>query len=392
MRILISNEALSGGGGVETYLSAAIPALAARGHEIAVLHHNSASEPGPTRIAPNNVLNISVEDDGIDRAFARAREWHPDVCFAHNMQYLDVEKRLVRSFPVVKMMHFYVGTCISGQKTHTFPGVTACSRRFGPACALLYLPRRCGRLRPGVLASQYTLASGQHELLSKYRDIVVASAHMAAEYGRHGVSSGRLHTVPLFAADSAAETHAANPDGPVVFLGRLTGIKGVHFLVRAVAAASERLGRRIPLVIAGEGPELSDLQSLVRRLNVNATFAGWIDGCRRRALLSDAALVAVPSLWPEPFGLAGLEGAAFAVPAVAFDSGGISQWLAHDVNGRLVPREDGVAGLADAIASILADRPEHARLSRGARAVASRLSIAAHVDRIDEILRGTAAA
>ena len=390
MRILISNEGLKGGGGVETYLSAVIPALRDRGHDIAVLHHNSAAEPGPTRIAPDDVLNISVKDEGLDRAFARAREWQPDACFAHNMQYVDVEQRIVRSWPVAKMMHFYVGTCVSGQKAHTFPGVVACTRRFGPACAALYLPRRCGRLRPGTLVAQYRCASEQNALLPEYRHIVVASAHMAAEYERHGVASSRVHTVPLFPADRSVDARIAPFDGAVVFLGRLTAIKGAHVLIRAVAAASAQLRRSVPLIIAGVGPELPRLRALARTLHVDASFAGWVEATERRALLLRAALVAVPSLWPEPFGLSGLEGAAFGVPAVAFDSGGISQWLTDGVNGRLIRRDSMVAGLASAIASILGNADEHARLSRGAQAVAGRLSMDAHVARIEDILRQTA--
>jgi glycosyltransferase involved in cell wall biosynthesis len=391
MRILISNEALSGGGGVETYLSAVIPALRDRGHAVAVLHHNTAAECGPTRIAPPDVMTISVVDDGLERAFARAHEWSPEAVFAHNMQYVDVERRLVRSWPVAKMMHFYVGTCVSGQKAHTFPGVTPCTRRFGPACAVLYLPRRCGRLRPGVLVSQYRQASAQNGLLPEYKNVVVASAYMAAEYARHGFPTRRIHTVPLFATDGPAGVRDANPDGPIVFLGRLTEIKGVERLVRAVAGASEQVGRSIPLVVAGEGPELATLKSLARSLKVDATFPGWVDPCRRRSLLSEAALLAVPSIWPEPFGLSGLEAAAFGVPAVAFEVGGIPQWLTDNKNGRLVPLHEGAAGLANAIAAILRDPSEHARLSSGARAMASRHSIAGHVDRIEEILRETAA-
>jgi glycosyltransferase involved in cell wall biosynthesis len=326
----------------------------------------------------------------LDRAFKKAADWQPEICFAHNMQFLDVEERIVRTWPVAKMMHLYVGTCVSGQKAHTFPGVTPCTKHFGPGCALLYLPRRCGRWRISSLTSQYGLAIRQHELLSRYRTVIVPSAHMAVEYERHGIPRGTVHTVPLFAIDRAGEPHRAPVDGPIVFLGRLTAIKGAHVLIRAVAAASSRLGCSRKLIIAGEGPEVANLRSLAEALHVDATFPGWVDAAGRRDLLAGAALMAVPSLWPEPFGLTGLEGAAFGVPAVAFDVGGIPQWLTDGLNGRLVPPELGAWGLADAIVAILGNRDEHARLSAGAYRVATRLSIDAHMTRIEAILRSTA--
>ncbi len=82
MRILIANEALTGGGGVETYLATLVPALQAAGHEVGVLHDNPASQAGPQRIAPEGTWRTGVQDAGLDAAIARVREFAPDVCFS----------------------------------------------------------------------------------------------------------------------------------------------------------------------------------------------------------------------------------------------------------------------------------------------------------------------
>ena len=103
-------------------------------------------------------------------------------------------------------------------------------------------------------------------------------------------------------------------------------------------------------------------------------------------LLSRSAVLAIPSLWPEPFGLVGLEAAAFGVPAVGFDVGGISTWLSNDVNGRLVPTAAGVDGLGDALATILHDAEYRARLSCGARSAASRFTADAHAASLERVL------
>ncbi len=143
MRILIANEALTGDGGVETYLAGIVPALQAAGHEIGVLHHNPASEAGAQRIAPEGVWRAGVQDEGLDEAIARVRGFAPDVCFSHNMRALAVDTRLLAEWPVVKMMHGHFGTCVSGHKAFSFPAVVACPRTFGPGCLAHYLPRRC---------------------------------------------------------------------------------------------------------------------------------------------------------------------------------------------------------------------------------------------------------
>ena len=53
--------------------------------------------------------------------------------------------------------------------------------------------------------------------------------------------------------------------------------------------------------------------------------------------MASADLLVVPSLWPEPFGLVGLEGARSRLPAAAFAVGGIPDWLRSGVNGYLAP-------------------------------------------------------
>ena len=56
-------------------------------------------------------------------------------------------------------------------------------------------------------------------------------------------------------------------------------------------------------------------------------------------------------MWSEPFGLVGLEGMAHAKPVVAFDVGGVSDWLVDGENGFLVPRGD-VDAMAAAIKAV----------------------------------------
>ena len=45
-------------------------------------------------------------------------------------------------------------------------------------------------------------------------------------------------------------------------------------------------------------------------------------------------------MWPEPIATIGLEVMRYALPVVAFDSGGIKDWLHNGVNGYLVPWMD----------------------------------------------------
>jgi glycosyltransferase involved in cell wall biosynthesis len=392
MRILIAHEAAAGAGGVESYLAALMPALAARGHQLAFLHQNSRSEQGPTRLLDARLPSVSVADEGLDAVVHTLRTWQPDVCFSHNMRALEIDERLAAEWPVVKMMHGYFGTCVSAQKAHAFPVATPCCRELAPSCLALYLPRKCGQLRPRVMLSQYAWAVRQRALLERYSHVVVASSHMADEYQRHGVPRDRVSAAPLFpTAGPVTAIRPLPPTPSVLFMGRMTAVKGAVTLARAVAEAQRARGVPLRATFAGNGPERGSLEHLARELGIDASFPGWLTGAARTAAFRAASIVVVPSLWPEPFGLVGLEAAAHGVPAVAFDVGGVREWLRHDESGRLVARRDAPA-LGREIADLCAAPRELTRLGEGAQRVARAMSCDAHVAILERVFTRVAAA
>ena len=387
MKILVAQDALHSEGGVESYLAAIIPALRARGHSIAMLFVRRGS--AVPLVGGVDGPCIGVAPERLDWALAEVKAWEPDVCFSNNMAPLDVERALLDHGPVVKFMHAYFGTCISALKMHEFPTACACNRTLGPACLALYVPRHCGALRPAALVNGYRWARSQQALLSRYQKIVIASDHMAEEYVRHGAPRERVVTLPLFPSLPLAPSVGGSND-TVLFLGRMTTLKGGDVLVRAMPEVASNLGRPVRLVMAGEGPQRAGWQQLAGRLRVSAEFPGWLDADRRLNILAQSSVLAVPSIWPEPFGLVGLEAAARGVPAVAFDTGGIRQWLHHDVSGVLVPPDGGSAALASALTSVLGDRQCRERLSRGAQAVAREMSRDAHAAALERVLLAAA--
>lgn len=391
MRILFANDGIGDAGGVQAYLAAVMPALAARGHEVALLYlsEEAGGEGSP---APAGVPHISIAERGMEGALGDARTWRPDVVFSHNMRPLEVDRGLMEISPVVKFMHGYFGTCIGGQKTHLFPRAEPCGRRFGAACLALYAPRRNGPLRLPYIARQWTWANEQKALFDRYAAVVTASGHMRREYVDNGVADDRAHAVPLFSTLAPADDAAPAPASfRILFLGRMTRLKGGDVLIRAVADAQRRLGRPLPLTMSGDGPQRAEWQALAPELDVDADFPGWVDPEARLRLIRDASILAVPSVWPEPFGLVGLEAASQGVPSIAFDVGGIGEWLADGDNGRLVPANPPrAAPLADGIARI-ADQPgELAAMRPRALAAARRMSLDAHVTRLEAVLKHAA--
>jgi glycosyltransferase involved in cell wall biosynthesis len=384
MRILVANDGLSDVGGVQSYLDCVLTGLAARGHSVAVIYCSDSGRPEIGAVARQ--FESFTAADGVAATLAAARDWKPDVCFSHNVNDLSLEEALVTAFPVVKFMHGYFGTCVGGQKMHAFPERVPCDRAFGAACLALYLPRHCCRLNPATLVRYWRWTSEQHRLLAAYRAIVVASGHMRREYERNGVDGRRISVNPLFPTlQPSGDVAPAPADQTVLFLSRMTPLKGGDLLIRAVQIAESELGRPIHLVMAGDGPMRAEWETLSRRLGQSCTFPGWVTGDARAALLRRASVAALPSTWPEPFGLVGLEAASAGVPSVAFDVGGITEWLRDGVNGVAVPPPPTAESFGNALAALLGHPARLAMLRSGARRVADEMPVARHLDRLEAI-------
>ena len=69
-------------------------------------------------------------------------------------------------------------------------------------------------------------------------------------------------------------------------------------------------------------------------------FKGFVSQAELKAYYQECSVVVMSSVWPEPFGAAGLEGMRYGLPVVAFDAGGIREWLTDGYNGFLVPWMD----------------------------------------------------
>ncbi|WP_435022601.1 glycosyltransferase family 4 protein (plasmid) [Tundrisphaera sp. TA3] len=384
MRILIATHHLAIVGGVETYLRAVLPLLAGAGHEIGVLTDSAPADgPGGILAGIPDAPIWSTAGRPIPALIRDLAGWRPDVVYAQGLADPDLEEALARAFPAVLFAHNYYGACISGTKSHAGPDREVCRRSLGPGCLAAYFPRRCGGLNPLTLRHLYRAERKRQGTLQLYRGVMVASRHMADEYRRAGVPPDRVWLSPLFPPGCRPDPDPPRPrasTGRVLMAGRLTRLKGADHLIEALPRASERLGRPLTLVVAGDGPERARLEQLADRARLPAEFRGWVSAADRETLTRGADLIAVPSIWPEPFGLVGIEAGCTGTPAVGYALGGIPDWLVPGVSGESALGDRPEPGeLAGAIVRALGDDDHRNRLRRGAWEMAGRFSPEAHL-------------
>ena len=152
---------------------------------------------------------------------------------------------------------------------------------------------------------------------------------------------------------------------------RLIAKKGLATSLRAFAQFAAKCPRAT-FTIAGDGPQLEELQALAATLGIadRVTFPGFLPQEKLRALFAGSHLFLHPSeLGPdgdqEGVPNAMLEAMASGLPVLATTHGGIPEAVEHGVSGLLVAERDHAA-LAAQMLTLTGDAPRYAAMSTAA--------------------------
>lgn len=390
MKILIVSHYREIEGGTEGYIHAILLGLPSRGHECALLYEVSNSHNEKQRVDNESTKVIHWPETLGEPAIPNeVRTWCPDIVYLQSIGGHDREKLLLDSYQVVWFAHDYKGTCISGLKRFSLPLFMPCDRVFGVACLALYFPRRCGGCSPISMWKLYKQQRQKQHLFSRYVAVVVASTHMKREYERNGISPDRVFVAPYFPPKSTPDPVAPVKRGildRIIFVGRMVEEKGCGILIKAVLLASKALRRQLTLIAVGDGEDRQLLQNMANKFGVHSIFTGWVDSQARDKWIRSADIIAVPSVWPEPYGLIGLEAGCLGIPSVAFDVGGICDWLIPGETGEIAsgPLLDS-SNLANAIIRAIGSESHLHKLRIGAWKFARRHTMVAHLEWLDRL-------
>lgn len=115
--------------------------------------------------------------------------------------------------------------------------------------------------------------------------------------------------------------------GYVAYVGRLSEEKGLGVLLEAAGQLP-----KVPFKIIGEGPMKESLEAMARKMKLkNVEWIGFQTGHALRALLSNARLHVLPSIWYENYPLSVLEAKAMGKVIIGSRIGGIPEMLPDDL-------------------------------------------------------------
>ena len=156
------------------------------------------------------------------------------------------------------------------------------------------------------------------------------SAHLIRRWQSNGHFHVVYNGVPL---ETYQWTARVEPDAPLVYLGRVEEIKGVHLAIEVARKSGCRL------IIAGNVPGAEhhrryfaeQIQPHVDGKTVE--YVGAVEDAAKNQLLGRSAALLMPLLWEEPFGIVMAEALACGTPVIGLRRGSLPEIVQHGVNG-----------------------------------------------------------
>lgn len=149
----------------------------------------------------------------------------------------------------------------------------------------------------------------------------------------------------------------------IISVGRLVTVKNFRSLINAFALIRDKT--TASLVIIGNGPEMTDLKTLVADLGLQDRIQIPGSMANPYAYIARSQLLVVPSN-SETFSIAIVEALALGIPVVSTDTIGATEVLANGEFGKLVPIGN-VAALAEGMVYALNNKQDPAKIRQRAQ-------------------------
>jgi glycosyltransferase involved in cell wall biosynthesis len=353
MKVLQINGYFEHKGGTEASMLELAAALKERGHQVGFIYHHRtkntlSSSQFPSYHIPVLEAQVWPKARWLAKLVRIMKEEKVEVVILQNVFNLWTVALLSRLVPTVRFVRSHEMYCMGLNRMakgfleecvtpHSYTCIRNCRQDLlYPLRVVLYLYRK----------AEMRVNRGLERLL-------VTSRYMRQNLLSNGFLAEKVEVVPPF-LNFQVTGPPPSSSRIALFVGRLEKIKGTELL--------PEIARLLPhgakLMVVGDGEFKDELQQAVVAgdLKEKLLLRGRLNGEELLRAYADAQVVIVPSMWQEPFGRVGIEALAMGRPVVAFDVGGVRDWLTHGETGFLVPRGD-VQKMAE-LASLLLENDD----------------------------------
>ena len=387
MNILFVNTTGGFYGGVEQNIALAARGLTERGHRCYFVCRTRSmidQERFDSLFVESWVLpSPSIEQILVDADI--------DVIYVHKFEPVEELLAVRGTRKIVRMVHDHDLYCPRRHKYYAFSR-KICTRKCSMLCYadLAFLERRDGSLHFVSVGKKI------REMKRNYGidTLLVGSSYMRKELERNGFDSDRIRLLPPCVQDDERPLSTFPLSPSILYVGQMIKGKGVDILLEAYRLLHERAGQEVsvsavpPLHLIGRGNEEDALRRSAEDSGIlsSVTFHGWVAHDDLAPFYDRATVIVVPSRWPEPFGMVGVEAMLRERPVIASDVGGISDWLTDGRNGILVPPNDALS-LYRALTALVTDLERAASMGKEGRILAqSQFPYERYIDTLEQQL------
>ena len=386
MKILFVHEKFGAFGGAEANILTTASELKERGHIVGLLHGppTGKGEAAWLETFPHR-FPLSPRGAGSSAAGVCA-VFQPDVIYLHKLSDLQVLEELIDSAtPIIHMVHDHDLYCMRSYRYNYFTR-QICERALSPYC-LVPCGAFVGRDHEGTFPLKWVSYSAKLRLLElsrKFHRLVVATHFMEEQLLRNRFDENKIEIhAPVPRRGETSWKSSFSDRNYIIYAGQIIRGKGVDVLLESLAQV------RVPFTcfIFGEGEHRDYCERLSSKLGLadRVSFKGFVSAEEIAVFYRECSVVAVSSVWPEPFGAVGLEAMRFGLPVVAFDAGGIKEWLTDGHNGFLVPWMNRAA-FAERIEDLLRDKALARQMGeRGRQLVSEHFEFSKYISGLEQL-------
>jgi glycosyltransferase involved in cell wall biosynthesis len=364
MNLLYVHESLGSLGGAEANVMITATEMQRRGHRVGLYTRRPT---GKNEEAWHALFGSNVFWLGRDAFVDIVARFDPLVVYVHKWDDLDsLATMLAGGRPLIRMVHDHDIYCLRSYKYNVF------TRRICTRAASAYCVFPClapiKRNREGgfpIKFLSYFAKRREIALNRRFHRHLVVTTYMRHELEINGFDPAKIEIFPPVPRAGEALRPSFSDRNLLIYAGQIIRGKGVDVLLRAMA----QVRAKFELIILGDGNQRAECEALSRQLGL--AFKGFIPQAELKAYYRDASGVVLSSVWPEPIATIGLEVMRYALPVIAFDAGGIKDWLHDGVNGFMVPWMDTTA-FARRVDDLLADKARARALGENGLAYVSK--------------------
>jgi glycosyltransferase involved in cell wall biosynthesis len=275
------------------------------------------------------------KEDGLESILHNIR---PDLILVHKCENPIILEKIVTShIPSIRWMHDHEVYCMRGYKY--FPlSRKICTKKAGFCCLFpcLAFLKRDPASYCGFRYESYGRKQTIIQLDQRLTHHIVESHFMREELLRQGYDEENIDVIPYVPESFPQFSQPAiDNENLLLFIGQVVRGKGLDVLLESLKAVKTPFR----LMVCGTGSYEQTCRRLAQKLGIaeKVEFAGFLPEHSIEKICARARALIVPSVWPEPFGLVGIESMRLGLPVIGFDSGGIREWLVNNENGILVP-------------------------------------------------------